>query len=707
MHILKPAYYKTNLFFDDHRLTYSSDDNLFLLYPRIEKVKRSTAGLLGGDQDTVKSTSSRKWNDKVWKAIKDGFNRLINRIVQLFKHIFGIKSDKKADTNKDTGQDIEINLSGVKIDISCKAGDPASSMTKGGKINKSPCLNKSNVCLATLKRLIRDLKSESKFLKRSVESLRFDELKKSKEIQVERKLACLRDLQTLNFEISEAFRVIAEIVKDNQLLETKGTALPKDDVKEFKNLQFEFNSIYREFKTKVYNRTHVILESFHLLQNALNSEVLKKKAPWFLRSYLSGIRFLDDNADKFNKIWLETNTKLFDSYFLDLELRNDASLKISLDPKVLKTLAGDVESLIEEKIADIKTEQCEIQFDTNDKASPQNNALGGIPNVGSSCYMNSDTQIIFGSALRHFIDKEIPKPTRPALKTGEVNKSFIERLNRYLKIDLTDWRREKKLGKAIRDFRDIYELKDPEQRKAKIYGAAKKLRQSIFESKLVGALKMKKLYSQHDAPECMLALLMALGVKFELSETTTATEVENVKSVFERDSHILELPIGKDITSFRELIENYGKKEFIDNPENSWKKDGKVYSKYSREFKISGEIPECIVIQLKRMAFDPKKFRKVKVGTAVTWDSDEVDLASIIDPELYENGESTQYTLQAYVNHHGSTPKFGHYTANVLEGNNRFHLDDGSPVAALSKQKEMKARENGYLFVFKRKKTES
>ncbi len=328
--------------------------------------------------------------------------------------------------------------------------------------------------------------------------------------------------------------------------------------------------------------------------------------------------------------------------------------------------------------------------------------FGGIPNIGNSCYMNSCLQSILGSHLRSLIEVDLPKPSRPEMKPGEAKDDYSKRLNRYLG-SIRDWSRACKVQKSLKEFKKAYEmLGEPKARLSELEKTAKMLRQEIFESKICPAFEMAGLFKQHDAPECMLVLLTAIGISYQLTTKTASSDNPGVSSSETEISRILAVELGKETASFQKLLEAYSAKEIVDDPGNLWVKDQVKYSKYTREHKISGELPESIVIQLKRMEWSKLLKQRVKLGTKVTWDSDVVDLACLIDPELYKDGQSTKYTLVAYVNHHGSTPKFGHYTANVLDETTWIKLNDSSDPELKLKHEEKGDRESAYLFVLKR-----
>jgi uncharacterized UBP type Zn finger protein len=428
----------------------------------------------------------------------------------------------------------------------------------------------------------------------------------------------------------------------------------------------------------------------------LEEKVITTPLPWHERAWI---------ALKEGLIWLVTKIIEFFQRLFGIEATRDqvvredrvgeAKSQMDQNSENLQTIKDTVNKVDEIILKTVST-QTKI-------AAKSHLALGPIPNVGNSCYMNSCIQSIMGSSLKAGIAKELPKPEKPAMKLGESIESFTKRLELYAR-SINDWTKARKVQDELRNFTTVYDISpDSPDRSEILRASAIQLRQTIFESKIVPALQLNGIFKQHDAPECMLALMTALGTDFNLSIKTASTEEPKVFSVKTEISRIWEVEIGTEKISFQKLIDHYSIKEIIDDSKNPWTKDDKKYSKYTREHRISGEIPEIIVIQLKRMAWDDALKIKEKISTTITWDTDEVNLSTILDPVLYSKGESTSYRLTAYVNHHGLTPGFGHYTANVCDEMTWFKLDDGD-APSLRLEEEKSDREQAYLFVLERKK---
>ena len=315
------------------------------------------------------------------------------------------------------------------------------------------------------------------------------------------------------------------------------------------------------------------------------------------------------------------------------------------------------------------------------KVETQISHITGIGNLGNSCYMNSVLQALFSSLhLSALIERKSPLK----LKRTQTLATFA----------LADAK------EALKRLRDFYQKEAEEALGSELNDEAREFRETVFSS---GATGLHGKREQQDAAELMNPLLDAIGCDFKYTIETSAKEGEIIeKSINTQDAHMLPLEFPKQKKSIKldDIIKS-AKLEEIDDKKNKWiPNGGEGFQRYQHAYSISEKIPEVLVVQMKRFEFDNYGGAS-KIKTPVTIDSENFDLSTFIDPKLLENGKSANYRLCSYVNHIGTSPSGGHYTANVRKGEQWFKCDD-EDVITLSKGEEKKDREQAYLLVFER-----
>src|SRR5690606_23343043 len=150
-----------------------------------------------------------------------------------------------------------------------------------------------------------------------------------------------------------------------------------------------------------------------------------------------------------------------------------------------------------------------------------------------------------------------------------------------------------------------------------------------------------------------------IGYSFTLRKTITGEDKEHSTIQDVSDVYISLPMIKKDKgkATFQELIDAF-KEEQVDDSENVWnvtnKKGGVIrqYQKYTNTYTIAEEIPDTLVVQLKR--FDRRKGSLAKISDPVEI-GEEVDMRALIDKSLLNGDDvpSTRYRVTGVVLHGG------------------------------------------------------
>ncbi len=347
----------------------------------------------------------------------------------------------------------------------------------------------------------------------------------------------------------------------------------------------------------------------------------------------------------------------------------------------------------------------------------QSASPGGLPNIGNTCYMNSSLQVILNSPkLSALIDRDIPEPiwsdfseielddgvlagylSGTVVPTSEALKLAVGRYREAME----DHPRHMAHIRALRLVKNIYtgRLAKPDLRTA-----LRQLKQVVSnpETRLV---TIPYSYAQQDAAEFLTAALRGIGYSFSLRKTIRGDDGEHTSTVDE-GAQYLSLPIIKKDrgkATFQELLDGY-KVEHVDDPKNAWNvvNDSDLvirqYQKYTNTYTIVDEIPEVLVVQLKR--FDRTGIVSRKIGDLVEI-GEEVDMRTLIDDSLLDDDTSTRYRVTGVVVHGGSLSG-GHYTADVKTEDQWSSRSDSSVNKSPSTTSIKSNRERGYIYVLER-----
>lgn len=405
------------------------------------------------------------------------------------------------------------------------------------------------------------------------------------------------------------------------------------------------NEIRSKFQEELAKNADPLITLFHSIEKKIASE--KNLSQEFLKEWAEILYFLKNTIEDVNPA---------------VEPLKKAEKEVSLS---LKQVISDFNKTAEDQ---------SIKSVEEKKAT---NVIRGIVNIWNSCYMNSVLQAMFASTrISALIDQSIPLTENPDLNCS--TRPPIE------------------VRQSLKNFRNLYcnvEKKSDQVANELLTKGAYDLRQTIFSTRIS---IMSGLTSQQDAAELMRPLLDTMGVSFKskIKTCTKENEKESPHIQIKNDQMLLlELPQQREELPFEKLLDRYAQVEKVQDPVNKWRYK---YKSCEKEYSISEEIPNILVVQLKR-------FQWTQVGSKIDTPvvvGDIVDFAPIIDSELKQNGESTRYKLCSYVNHHGTTGG-GHYTANRKD-NDIWKKCNDSVVSELPSKSEKVDRQDAYLLVFER-----
>ncbi len=263
---------------------------------------------------------------------------------------------------------------------------------------------------------------------------------------------------------------------------------------------------------------------------------------------------------------------------------------------------------------------------------PASVTVGGLPNMGNTCYMNAALQALLAS---------------PKFRLSLTLRQNAHALNRTLKA--------------------LVQVKDNPMEYQKLYVVLEQ-----FHHVLISDSTNPDLFGDpgrmKDSAAVFEAILSAIQYPLRL-QTIRSAGTNIFPSVDEGPHGVIHLPLDPNLTMQQIVNREFNMKEQHDS-QNLWEATLTTGGKQSLEtFNITRQLlaplPELLVFQYPR-----KDFRNAQViynGLSIAVPAD-----GLLDMRQ-AFGRAAQYKLIACVNYHES---YRHYTADVLNNNEWFHCDD-------------------------------
>lgn len=351
---------------------------------------------------------------------------------------------------------------------------------------------------------------------------------------------------------------------------------------------------------------------------------------------------------------------------------------------------------------------------------------GGLNNLGNTCFINSSLQVILNTNLTKLIDRDIPEPVFSEQLDEKVLEQYLqdpdliednERLKHAVKDYLVakeEYPRIRAHQVALQKLKAVYTGADTS---ITIHQALKELRNVVInkETRLV---ELPPEYSQQDAGEFLSAALRGIAFHFNVRQKVACEDqmdrserkdimnyltLHLVKEEVKKKARHSKRPATRYQSDFQKMLEAY-KVEQIDDPHNMWTYEGedvpRQHHKYSKTHEIVDEIPDTLVVQIKRFHFNDRGNISRKDSTPLIM-KEEVDFRTLIDESLLTEDTSTRYRVVGIVNHGGGIGG-GHYTADVKIDGKWENRSDSSVDKDLSESIIKEDLQNGYIFVFER-----
>ena len=314
----------------------------------------------------------------------------------------------------------------------------------------------------------------------------------------------------------------------------------------------------------------------------------------------------------------------------------------------------------------------------------------GIKNEGSTCYFNAIIQMLYSSEKFRNAIKELSKSEKNGVAI-ELNKFFTE----IAKPDkdaaiITDgkkeiWRLTNHEGWTTSAMQDAEEIltsqldrliddeKEDELRKNKEENAKNHKEKARIDEKIRASSTIGRLVRRRD--DCRLS----------------CEECKNYRNTFE-GNNILQCAIEHE--QLQDDIDEY---EIIENIDGVECDKCKTKTKHKKEIKY-WELPEILLIQLKRFIVEAKQTGKDKEGKPI-WDYNKrKNDEKVICPDELKIIEK-RYKLRAWVIHSG-TPDGGHYWTEAYAKDGQAYKADDSNVSKI--RMDTSHKEDAYILMYER-----
>lgn len=298
---------------------------------------------------------------------------------------------------------------------------------------------------------------------------------------------------------------------------------------------------------------------------------------------------------------------------------------------------------------------------------------GGIPNIGNTCYMNSVLQIF---------------------KTF-YSDSFEDALNNQ----------NNTIPQVIQAGQALIDVIKDDQKAASKEEAKAFLDAIKIEKESLG-LHWKDFRSHQDAQELLNQLSDRLNFPMAtLQGFLTNPNTNEIRKLGPADHwSMLQVPLSGDSEeTMQNLLDNaLGEEDITDYKWNETDRKPTPVTKKKQLSNLNNLKNGMFPIHVKRFATaggapEGMPFSQSKIQAPIT---NSFNLVVIAEKCQSDSHEDISYTLAAFIEHIGSSPKNGHYVTYVKKGD-KWTLYNDSKVTQVTAQEAEKAAEGAYLYFYK------
>jgi hypothetical protein len=208
---------------------------------------------------------------------------------------------------------------------------------------------------------------------------------------------------------------------------------------------------------------------------------------------------------------------------------------------------------------------------------------------------------------------------------------------------------------------------------------------------------------QQDAAGYLGVLLDQLGVTFQTGVYKTSKVDEKLVTIGRPDPvSLIMIELGEVKANatlyFQDLVKNQFSEKYVCDPSNSTKFETEIKTEWVEHFKIEGEPPSFMALQMKRRMYQ-KAIGEFSYLTnpIIIPDDDSIDFSIAFGKEQ----GSVRYKLTGFLYHNGnqqSANTSGHYVAYVRKGENYYYCSDRI-INTISKKEFDSYKEKAYALL--------